>query len=117
MSRGFLKRSKQPCGGRPQISRECLVSGRTIDDVAERFNPSITQVDSSTAQVITGVGQAHTYTDKDGSGRYLPPAGVVNALTLNGDNTWTETRPGQFQFRYDTGGLVKTLVNPVGSRS
>src|SRR6266446_250408 len=84
--------------------------------VADLWNPTVTSIDASTALVIDGVGSAFTYTSKDGSGRYVAPAGTVNALTLNGDNTWTETLPDGMARTYDTTGALKKLVNPSGGR-
>jgi YD repeat-containing protein len=38
-------------------------------------------------------------------------------MVQNGDNTWTQARPTGFQFRYDTGGMLKYMANPAGKRT
>ena len=85
---------------------------------ADVFNPTVSSLSAGAGAVrlVGAACQPVMFTGKDGSGNYLPAAGVLNSLTQHADNTWAETRPDQFQNRYDTGGLLKTMANPAGSR-
>jgi hypothetical protein len=43
--------------------------------------------------ITNGTGRMLLYTNRDGNGRYLPPAGAQSALAQNlSDLTWTETQ-------------------------
>ena len=84
--------------------------------MADLFNPTVTQIDTSTAELIDGIGEAYIYTNEDGSGKYTAPAGTANALVKNANGTWTETQADGMVWQYDaTGGLTK-FTNPSGGR-
>src|SRR6185312_5010190 len=66
-------------------------------------------LNSTTARVTDGSGALFTYTNKDGSGVYTPPAGAQNKLVQNGDNTWTESQLDGTTFNYATTGKLATM--------
>jgi len=80
------------------------------------FNQQVTAIDAATANVTKGTGTVLLYTDKNGSGQYRAPGGVLNALVKNGDGTWTETQPNGMQLRYDTTGLLSGMQSVAGGR-
>ncbi len=101
----------------PQLTYNSQASATSIQfgaGVAERFNPTVEEIDSDSAFVTHGTGSTALYEDKDGSGVYLAPAGIANSLKKNGDGTWTETAPSGFAYRYDTNGDLAKLVHPAG---
>ncbi len=83
--------------------------------IADLYNPTVTMVDSTTADLVDGAGSAYEYTDKDGGGHYLPPAGCYNALVQNSNDSWTETRPDGLSLGYDPTGALSKMVSPSGS--
>jgi RHS repeat-associated protein len=77
---------------------------------------SVAAINGSTAQITDGAGSAYRYTNKDASGYYQPPGGILNSLKLNGDSTWTETQPDGFKFQYDSTGTLVRLESVAGGR-
>jgi YD repeat-containing protein len=77
---------------------------------------SVTEIDSSSASVTDGGGAVHRFWNKDGSGVYFPPPGIINSLVQNGDGSWTETQPNGFKFQYDSTGSLVRFESLAGQR-
>ena len=68
-------------------SRASLQAIQFGSGVSDLFNPTVTQIDSTTVKLIDGVGAGNTYDGKDTGGKYLAPATARVTLTSG----WKET--------------------------
>ncbi|HEV3342997.1 MAG TPA: hypothetical protein VG125_21665 [Pirellulales bacterium] len=74
------------------------------------FAQSVVSINSTTAVINKGTGTSFTYTSKNATtGVYTAPAGALNKLLQNADNTWTETQPDGLTLNYNTSGRLATI--------
>jgi YD repeat-containing protein len=66
--------------------------------------------------ITNGTGSVLIYSNRDGNGRYQPPAGAQNALAQNlSDLTWTETQVDGLALHYNASGVFDRLKNVAGA--
>ncbi|HEX5443907.1 MAG TPA: hypothetical protein VFW87_08775, partial [Pirellulales bacterium] len=73
------------------------------------YHRRITNVNPTTAALLTGTGASFTYTGKNAGGVYAPPDNAPSKLVQNADGTWTETQRDGSTFNYSTSGALATL--------
>jgi YD repeat-containing protein len=80
------------------------------------YSAKITEIDSTTVQMKTALGDTVYYREKDTNGVYIPPPGGNKLVKNSGDSTWTETLPSGDQIHYDSAGKMDYLVNVASAR-
>jgi hypothetical protein len=100
--------SAGPFVARPRLAYNSQAAHATIQfgyGWADVFNPTVSLLSTTVARVVKDGCRAPVYTDKDGSGQFLAPSGVENALQQNGDPGapgFTETQPDDQKWVYDS---------------
>ena len=77
-------------------------------------NPDVGSNTTSPVAVTWGEGQSYTFSS-DGSGGFVAPTGVHDALVQNIDNTYTLTRPDQTQYHFSAALFCDTIKDENGS--
>jgi YD repeat-containing protein len=94
-------------------------AGKTSENgfgVTGVYSSKITEIDSSTVELLSGVGSVLRFTSKNASGVYNPPPGSPWKLVKNGDGTWTATLPDDCTAKYTSTGALDYVANATGNR-
>jgi len=78
------------------------------------FNTSLTVNPDETVVVRWGDGHTETFTP-DGLGGFTPQYGVFDALTQNGDDTYTLTKKDLTQYRFNASNQLDSIVDKNGN--
>ena len=97
-------------------SRNTIFGQRISSVLTQKVFVSGDQTNAIAASVFKCDGSIEVHTCKAaGAGAYIPPPDSLNRLTLNGDNSWTETTGDGSTYDFASTGYLSRITNPNGA--